>query len=98
MPVSGQKDILFEIAGLSTTPKVGDALGFTTVGLGYSDFTTYIIRTVTNYDSGTGRATINIAPGKGAAPASFDGQAFKDENELLQGSSDWSRLPADRYR
>ena len=75
--VSGQKDILFEIAGLSTTPKVGDALGFTTVGAGYSDFTTYIIRTVTNYDSGTGRATINIAPGKGSAPASFDGQAFK---------------------
>lgn len=75
--VSGQKDILFEIAGLSTTPKVGDALGFTTVGMGYSDFTTYIIRTVTNYDSGTGRATINIAPGKGSAPASFDGQAFK---------------------
>ena len=74
--VSGQKDILFEITGLSTTPKVGDALGFTTVGLGYSDFTTYIIRTVTNYDSGTGRATINIAPGKGSAPASLDDQEF----------------------
>ena len=74
--VSGQKDILLEIAGLSTTPKVGDALGFTTVGAGYSDFTTYIIRTVTNYNSGTGRATLNIAPGKGSAPASFDGQAF----------------------
>ena len=74
--VSGQKDILFEITGLSTTPKVGDALGFTTVGMGYSDFTTYIIRTVTNYDSGTGRATINIAPGKGSAPASFDDQEF----------------------
>ena len=74
--VSGQKDILFEITGLSTTPKVGDALGFTTVGMGYSDTTTYIIRTVTNYDSGTGRATINIAPGKGSAPASFDDQEF----------------------
>jgi hypothetical protein len=74
--VSGQKDILFEITGLSTTPQVGDALGFTTVGMGYSDTTTYIIRTVTNYDSATGRATINIAPGKGSAPASFDDQEF----------------------
>ena len=74
--VSGQKDILFEITGLSTTPQVGDALGFTTVGMGYSDTTTYIIRTVTNYDSSTGRATINIAPGKGSAPASFDDQEF----------------------
>jgi len=74
--VSGQKDILFEITGLSTTPKVGDALGFTTVGLGFSDSNTYIIRTVSNYDSGTGRATINIAPGKGSVPASFDNQAF----------------------
>ena len=75
--VTGQKDILFEITGLSTTPKVGDALGFTTVGMGFSDSNVYIIRTVTNYDSGTGRATINVAPGKGAAPASFDNQAFK---------------------
>ena len=74
--VSGQKDILFEIVGLTTTPKVGDALGFTTVGLGFSDTNTYIIRTVSNYDSGTGRATINVAPGKGSAPASFDNQAF----------------------
>ena len=74
--VSGQKDILFEITGLSTTPKVGDALGFTTVGLGFSDSNTYIIRTVSNYDSGTGRATINVAPGKGSAPASFDNQEF----------------------
>ena len=38
--VSGQKDILFEITGLTTTPKVGDALGFTTVGMGFSDSTT----------------------------------------------------------
>ena len=74
--VSGQKDILFEITGLSTTPKVGDALGFSTVGMGYSDTGVYIIRTVTNYDSGTGRATINVAPGKGSAPASFDDQEF----------------------
>lgn len=74
--VSGQKDILLEITGLSTTPLVGDALGFTTVGLAHSDFNTYIIRTVTNYNSATGRATINIAPGKGSAPASLDGQEF----------------------
>ena len=75
--VKGQKDdALFEVTGLSTTPLVGDALGFTTVGMGYSDNTTYIIRTVTNYDSGTGRATINIAPSKGSAPASLDDQEF----------------------
>lgn len=74
--VSGQKDILLEVTGLSTTPKVGDALGFTTVGAGHSDFNTYIIRTVTNYNSGTGRATMNIAPQKGSAPASLDGQEF----------------------
>ena len=35
----------------------GDAW-ITTVGMGYSDNTTYIIRTVTNYDSETGRATL----------------------------------------
>ena len=74
--VSGQKDILLEVTGLSTTPLVGDALGFTTVGLGYSDTGVYIIRTATNYDSATGRATLNIAPGKGSAPASFDDQEF----------------------
>lgn len=74
--VSGQKDILFEITGLSTSPKVGDALGFTTVGLGFSDTNTYIVRTVTNYDTGTGRATINVAPAKGSSPASFDNQEF----------------------
>ena len=74
--VKGQRDALFEVTGLSTTPLVGDALGFTTVGMGYSDSTTYIIRTVTNYDSGTGRATLAVAPSKGSSPASLDDQEF----------------------
>ena len=74
--VSGQKDALFEVTGLSTTPIVGDALGFSTVGLGYSDSNTYIIRTVTGYDSGTGRATISVAPAKASAPSSLDDQEF----------------------
>ena len=50
--VAGQKDILLEVAGLSTTPTVGDAIGFTTVGLGFSDANTYIVRTQTNYVEG----------------------------------------------
>ena len=50
---NGQADILFEVAGLSTTPIVGDALGFTTVGMGFSDTNTYILRAVTNYVEGT---------------------------------------------
>ena len=50
--VNGQQDILFEVAGLSTTPIVGDALGFTTVGMGFSDTNTYILRAVTNYVAG----------------------------------------------
>ena len=33
--VKGQRDALFEVTGLSTTPLVGDALGFTTTGMGY---------------------------------------------------------------
>ena len=74
--VSGQKDALFEVTGLSTTPIVGDALGFSTVGLGYSDVNTYIIRTVTGYDSGTGRATLTVAPAKASAPSSLDDQEF----------------------
>jgi hypothetical protein len=74
--VTGQKDGLFEVVGLSTTPLVGDAIGFTTVGMGFSDSISYIIRTVSAYDFASGRATINIAPVKGAAPASFDDQEF----------------------
>ena len=74
--VGGQKDGLFEVIGLSTTPLVGDAIGFTTVGLGFSDSISYIIRTVSAYDFASGRATINIAPVKGSAPASFDDQEF----------------------
>lgn len=74
--VTGQKDALFEVTGITTTPLVGDALGFTTVGLGHSDTITYIIRTVSGYDSGTGRATLTIAPAKASAPASLDNQEF----------------------
>ena len=74
--VKGQRDALFEVTGITTTPLVGDALGFTTVGMGYSDSTTYIIRTVTNYDVGSGRATLAIAPSKGSSPASLDDQEF----------------------
>tara|TARA_B100000965_G_scaffold405985_1_gene442284 strand:- start:8394 stop:12425 length:4032 start_codon:yes stop_codon:yes gene_type:complete len=51
--VAGQKDILLEVAGLTTTPQVGDAIGFTTVGLGFSDSNTYIVRTQSNYVEGT---------------------------------------------
>jgi len=51
--VAGQKDILLEVAGLSTTPTVGDAIGFTTVGMGFSDTNTYIVRTQSNYVEGT---------------------------------------------
>ena len=74
--VKGQRDALFEVTGLSTTPLVGDALGFTTTGIGYSDSTTYIIRTVTNYDVASGRATLAVAPSKGSSPASLDDQEF----------------------
>ena len=96
--VKGQRDALFEVTGLTTTPLVGDALGFTTVGMGYSDSTTYIIRTVTNYDVWKRSRNINVAPSKGSSPASLDDQEFCNENGLLQGSSHWSRLPVDWYR
>ena len=59
--VNGQQDILFEVAGLSTTPIVGDALGFTTVGMGFSDTNTYILRAVTNYVAGN-----NFTPSAGS--------------------------------
>ena len=58
--ISGQKDILLEVAGLTTVPVVGDAIGFTTVGMGYSDSNTYIVRTQTNYVEGS-KFSINQA-------------------------------------
>ena len=51
--VAGQKDILIEVAGLTTSPTVGDAIGFTTVGMGFSDTNTYIVRSQSNYVQGT---------------------------------------------
>ena len=47
--VGGQKDILLEVTGLTTAPIVGDSIGFTTVGLGQSDTSSYIIRTQTDF-------------------------------------------------
>ena len=47
--VTGQKDILLEVTGLTTAPTVGDAIGFTTVGMGQSDTSSYIVRTQTNF-------------------------------------------------
>ena len=47
--VGGQKDILLEVTGLTTAPIVGDSIGFTTVGLGQSDTSSYIVRTQTDF-------------------------------------------------
>ena len=47
--VTGQKDILLEVAGLTTAPIVGDSIGFTTVGMGQSDSSSYIVRTQTDF-------------------------------------------------
>ena len=59
--VGGQKDGLFEVTGLSTTPLVGDTIGFSTVGLGFSDSIGYIVRTVSNYVAGS-----NFTPSDGS--------------------------------
>ena len=47
--VQGQQGILMELAGLTTSLTVGDALGFSTTGMGFSDTNSYIVRTSTNY-------------------------------------------------
>ena len=47
--VQGQQGILMELTGLTTSLTVGDALGFSTTGMGFSDTNSYIVRTSTNY-------------------------------------------------
>tara|TARA_Y100001956_G_scaffold61175_1_gene60946 strand:- start:4357 stop:8367 length:4011 start_codon:yes stop_codon:yes gene_type:complete len=47
--IQGQKGILMELTGLTTSLTVGDALGFSTTGMGFSDTFSYIVRTSTNY-------------------------------------------------
>ena len=47
--IKGQQGILLELAGLTTSLTVGDALGFTTTGIGFSDSNSYIVRTASNY-------------------------------------------------
>jgi len=47
--VQGQKGILLELTGLTTSLTVGDSLGFSTTGMGFSDTNSYIVRTATNY-------------------------------------------------
>ena len=41
------------MSGLTTSLTVGDSLGFSTTGMGFSDTNTYILRAVTNYVEGT---------------------------------------------
>jgi hypothetical protein len=65
--VGGQKGVLIEVAGLSTTPRVGDNVAFTTslVQSGVAtDNNYYIIAAVTGFTTATGRATLSIAPEK----------------------------------
>ena len=47
--VQGQKGILMELTGLTTSLTVGDALGFSTTGMGFSDTNSYIVRTASAY-------------------------------------------------
>ena len=51
--VQGQKGILMELTGLTTSLTVGDALGFSTTGMGFSDSNSYIVRTSSNYQEPT---------------------------------------------
>ena len=53
--VQGQKGILLELSGLTTSLTVGDALGFSTTGMGFSDTFSYIVRTSSNYVAPTTR-------------------------------------------
>ena len=65
--VGGQKGVLIEVSGLSTTPRIGDNVAFTTttVQSGVStDNNYYIIAAVTGFTTATGRATLSIAPEK----------------------------------
>lgn len=65
--VGGQKGVLIEVAGLTTAPRVGDNVAFTT-SLVQSGVTTdnnyYIVAAVTGFTTATGRATLSIAPEK----------------------------------
>ena len=47
--VQGQKGILMELTGLTTSLTVGDSLGFSTTGMGFSDTNSYIVRTASAY-------------------------------------------------
>lgn len=47
--IGGQKGILMEVTGLTTTLTVGDSIGITTVGMGFSDANSYIVRTSSAY-------------------------------------------------
>ena len=51
--VGGQEGILLELTGLTTSLTVGDALGFSTTGMGFSDTFSYIVRTSSNYQEPT---------------------------------------------
>ena len=87
---NGQADILFEVAGLSTTPIVGDALGFTTVGMGFSDTNTYILRAITNYAEGTNytptAGSYNPSTGIVQLTANAHGMMVGDEIQLTPNS------------
>ena len=88
--VNGQQDILFEVAGLSTTPIVGDALGFTTVGMGFSDTNTYILRAVTNYVAGNNftptAGTYNPSTGNVQLTSNGHGMMVGDKIQLTPNS------------